>query len=373
MPNLSKLPFGVELALVALVVVVVAAGVVVAAEHAGVPNWDDTIIRQSEPDIPNDAPGEGLYIYIQSTTCRAAVQATIFGNMDLRRDPAKCCDLCNKQLFDRTRPSKPVPAARQQTAKKGVPVDSVRQSLHSWRRNIRKEHNPRALFGPQAILDDDTCKSLAALGSIHSRDQLSQHLSGWARWDKLGTSLFHFMTGLDIPPLVSRGRKRPATAEPEAANKRAHTVQALVPTLEQPLPALPQRHTPHHSVASQSLPVHPPIPRPSHASTSTSRPANSQMAPGVTSSQTPSHSYSGYYPAYYSPYHWQASQMTHPYDGYAQYPTTLQPISTSGALAGNPYAAMVIVARAPSNSAPQPRGPVPAGSATQQGYAPPSD
>ncbi|KAJ6543187.1 P-loop containing nucleoside triphosphate hydrolase protein, partial [Mycena sp. CBHHK59/15] len=83
---------------------------------------DDTIIRQSEPDIPNDAPGEGLYIYIQSTTCRAAVQATIFGNMDLCRDPANCCDLCNKQLFDRTRPSKPVPAAHQQTAKKGVPV-----------------------------------------------------------------------------------------------------------------------------------------------------------------------------------------------------------------------------------------------------------
>lgn len=40
----------------------------------------DKITRQPEPEISNDTPGEGLYFYIQSTTCRRAIQATIFQN-----------------------------------------------------------------------------------------------------------------------------------------------------------------------------------------------------------------------------------------------------------------------------------------------------
>lgn len=40
----------------------------------------DAVTRQPEPLIPEDAPGEALYIYIQATTCRRAVQATIFQN-----------------------------------------------------------------------------------------------------------------------------------------------------------------------------------------------------------------------------------------------------------------------------------------------------
>jgi hypothetical protein len=41
---------------------------------------DDKISCQPEPSISGDAPGEGLYIYIQSSMCQCAIQATIFGN-----------------------------------------------------------------------------------------------------------------------------------------------------------------------------------------------------------------------------------------------------------------------------------------------------
>ncbi|KAJ7463672.1 hypothetical protein FB451DRAFT_1340978 [Mycena latifolia] len=168
----------------------------------------DKISRQPEPEIPPDAPGEGIYVYIQSTTCRRAVQAAIFQNEAPNVSALKCCDLCNPRLFDRTRPSKPLAASRQQASKKGLPVDSVRQSLYGWRRTIKKEKYPRALFSPLAILDDDACERLSSIGPIQSLEQLAQHLGGWARWDTLGVSLFQFMSGLDIPELVPLTRKR---------------------------------------------------------------------------------------------------------------------------------------------------------------------
>lgn len=40
----------------------------------------DGITQQPEPEIPSDAPGEGIYAYIQATTCRRAILATIFQN-----------------------------------------------------------------------------------------------------------------------------------------------------------------------------------------------------------------------------------------------------------------------------------------------------
>ncbi|KAJ7778909.1 hypothetical protein B0H16DRAFT_1448458 [Mycena metata] len=172
---------------------------------------DNDISCQPEPTISADASGKGLYIYIQSTTCRRAIQAAIFRNETPIIDKLKCCDLCNPQLFDRTRPSKPITAARQPPAKKGEPVDSVRQSLYSWRRAIKKNKYTRALFSPQAILDDDTCERLSAIGPIRSREQLFQQLGAWARLDTLSEDLFTFMLGLDIPEIAPRPRNRTST------------------------------------------------------------------------------------------------------------------------------------------------------------------
>ncbi|KAJ7911261.1 P-loop containing nucleoside triphosphate hydrolase protein [Mycena leptocephala] len=341
---------------------------------------DDAVNQQPEPEIQKDAPGEGLYIYIQSTTCRAAIQATIFGNTNLRtplcsslcayevayvleseRDPTKCCDICNPRLFDRVRPPKPVPAMRQQSAKKGLPVDSVRQSLYGWRREIRKQQYPRAVFGPHAILDDDTCEILAGIGPVHSREQLSQHLSGWARWDKLGTSLFEFMATLDIPAIAPRGRKRAVAMdapESESANKRARTDVPSTSHLPPPSPALCS----HYEHTRQPEP---------HASTSTPQPrqlSHRHIPPAVTPSRPP-------YPAYYSPYQWPATQMAYPYTAYGYHPTTPGPIPSSGALAGNPYAVLLgtpIPVRAPPNSVAQPDVLPLVGPSTQSDHAPPS-
>ncbi|KAJ7826152.1 P-loop containing nucleoside triphosphate hydrolase protein [Mycena leptocephala] len=74
---------------------------------------DDKISQQPEPEITANALGEGLYIYIQSTMCRRAIQAAIFQNKVPNVDSSRCCDLCNPCLFDRTRPPKPIATTRQ--------------------------------------------------------------------------------------------------------------------------------------------------------------------------------------------------------------------------------------------------------------------
>ncbi|KAJ7487291.1 P-loop containing nucleoside triphosphate hydrolase protein, partial [Mycena galericulata] len=327
----------------------------------------DSISRQVEPEIADDSPGEGLYVYIQSTTCRRAIQAAIFRNDTPNVDPLKCCDLCNPRLFDRTRPSKPLAASRQQAAKKGVPMDSVRQALYGWRRTVKKEKYPRAIFSPQAILDDDTCELLCAIGPIRSIDQLSQHLGGWARWDTLGQSLFTFMESLPIPELVPATRKRPSASvdEDTPAPKRARVdlppdvapeTPSTAPSNPHPRPSLPppppaKRARTQPAVSQQ----HNPSPStPWHQPSAILGP--SRVAP------TPPHPYT--YPT--SPFLWQPGHAPYSFNPYAQYyPMTPQTPSLSGPLSGNPYAALVTpspFARGPSNSSSQPRGPAPTGS-----------
>ncbi|KAF7373985.1 ATP-dependent DNA helicase Q-like 3 [Mycena sanguinolenta] len=133
------------------------------------------------PEITNNTPGEGLYIYIQSTTCRRAVMGKIFGNETVPAvDPSECCDICNAHLFDRTRPSKPVAAVRQQAPKKGLVVPAVRSALYQWRLDIKKSRYSHTAFASQAILDDDTCEKLASIGPIVSLEMLKQHCTvGW--------------------------------------------------------------------------------------------------------------------------------------------------------------------------------------------------
>lgn len=124
---------------------------------------------------------------------------------------SRCCDLCNPSLFDQTRPSKPTKASRQAAIKKGDAVESVRSALFEWRRSIKRELYSKALWAPQAILDDTTCELLSSIGPVTSEEQLEKILkTGWARWEKLGHRLFEFMVTLDIPPIPIKTRAKPS-------------------------------------------------------------------------------------------------------------------------------------------------------------------
>lgn len=92
--------------------------------------------------------------------------------------------MCNARLFDRTRPFKPIVAVRQQAAKKGLVVPTVRlaprhqEPLFYIRRSAR---------WPSWMT---THMRSLSVGPIPSKDTLQQHLCGWARWHTFGDSRF---------------------------------------------------------------------------------------------------------------------------------------------------------------------------------------
>lgn len=158
-----------------------------------------------------------------------------------------CCDICNPKLFDHVRPSRPVRATRQKGIRKGPPVDSVRESLFKWRREIKKMHYPFAIFAPHAILDDATCKLLASIGPVENIEPLEQLLqSSWSRWDELGNQLYVYMKGLDIPALP-----------PPAPRKKPAPASYPLPVTTLPSPSVPQPAAPSSQAGSASKRVHP--------------------------------------------------------------------------------------------------------------------
>ncbi|KAK7037172.1 hypothetical protein R3P38DRAFT_3311666 [Favolaschia claudopus] len=179
----------------------------------------DAVPPRDEHVIADNTPREGIYILIQATICRRLILRQIFQNPVHNVPAAQCCDICNPKLFDQVRPGKLVRASRQKGIRKGPPVDSVRDALFLWRRNILKTKYPGRYFAANAILDDATCELLASVSPIDAIETPEQLLaSSWSRWEDLRRQLF-VLKGLDIPalpPPPPRQKRSP----PNAGNSR---------------------------------------------------------------------------------------------------------------------------------------------------------
>lgn len=149
---------------------------------------------------PVSIQASSLYNTILSSTYALGIDISV----------AMCCDLCNPELFNQTRPSKPIAVSRQQNIKKGAPVEFVRDA---WRRVVKRQFYPRALWAPHAILDDATCELLSSVGPIKTHERLASIFkSGWARWDELGEGLFQMISKLEIPPVSATTKRAGNTA-----------------------------------------------------------------------------------------------------------------------------------------------------------------
>ena len=178
---------------------------------------------------------------------------------------ARCCDLCNPSLLDRVRPGLPPTTQRQTTIKKGIVIDSVRDALYAWRRTIKHQHYPKAVWAPQAILDNATCELLASVGPINTMARLEQLIRPtWHRWEQHSNELFELVRDLNIPPLPvnSTSKKRAATAsssQPATSSKRPRT------SVRSATAAAPM-----HPAITSSSPFAPFLPVPSQARTPSS-------------------------------------------------------------------------------------------------------
>src|SRR5882762_2379275 len=92
----------------------------------------------------------------------------------------------------------------------------MREALYTWRCNIKRQYYPRAVWAPQAILDNATCELLASVGPIDTLTCLEQLTRlTWHRWEQHSSELFKLLSGLNIPSLIplanTTSKKRSAT------------------------------------------------------------------------------------------------------------------------------------------------------------------
>ncbi|KAE9385324.1 P-loop containing nucleoside triphosphate hydrolase protein [Gymnopus androsaceus JB14] len=143
----------------------------------------DHIYLKVEPVIDENLSNEGLFVLVQTGICRRQVLTKIFQNKapELAEGVA-CCDLCDPTLLDKTRPGAPQAASRRSIIKKGLAHKETMNELHKWRTEISKRDFPSMLFGPSAILKDDTVELLASVGPIKTLARLDKVLGGQWSW-----------------------------------------------------------------------------------------------------------------------------------------------------------------------------------------------
>jgi hypothetical protein len=148
---------------------------------------------------------------------------------------------------------------------------------------------------------------------VHSSEQLSQYLGGWARWDALGVSLFTFMASLDIPDLILPPRKRPSGTAAQPLSETLPSA-AATPSISRDRPSLPPP-PPAKRARFEDLPranpgpqlsIHPRYPSP-QTPASTARNTQTSVTPGSLPASA-FHPHPNYPPHYY-PYLKQAKPI----------------------------------------------------------------
>lgn len=112
----------------------------------------------------------------------------------------QCCDICNPELLELSKPGKPASSTRSRKVKRGEPFEEARQRLNAWRTSIVERDFKHALFGPSAILSDDMIDLLTSVGNIKLKsyfEELVGHHWGW--YSEYGTDLFALVSGWEIP------------------------------------------------------------------------------------------------------------------------------------------------------------------------------
>ncbi|KAJ7038353.1 P-loop containing nucleoside triphosphate hydrolase protein [Mycena alexandri] len=203
----------------------------------------DTIFAVETPMLDPEAQDEGLLVFVQTTKCRRAVLTEIYDNKTAQ-PVVPCCDICDPQLLDKTRPGKPPVVARQSAVKRGEINTDVRTALHQWRGTIPLPCTRRLRFCATR-----PWHSFPSVGPIDSRDHLETILAGqWAWCGDYGEELYGCIAELAIPPMVPLPPKKRAkrTVVEVAAEgddglppKRRHVNPGPQITAEVPLTSVP--------------------------------------------------------------------------------------------------------------------------------------
>jgi len=188
-----------------------------------------------------------------------------------------CCDLCNPELLNRTRPAPPSRNSRKKGPTFGVVDNELKKAIINWREEIWSRDFGDSLFGPAAVLSNAAIESLSSFGPIERLIDLELALRGyWAWFGKYGDKLLIFLSSLHIgpkkpkppKPRAARGSKRTAGTEEGDKNKtklKQCRLSDVTPTPVNPTsrivppPSTPMRPPvylyPHHPQPISSSPL----------------------------------------------------------------------------------------------------------------------
>ncbi|KAF8172287.1 P-loop containing nucleoside triphosphate hydrolase protein [Pholiota molesta] len=181
-------------------------------------------------DVPVDVASadEGIYGFVQAMTCRRGVLTKIYGN-EKAAPTVPCCDICNPELLNLTRPAAPQPTARKSTVLYEAVNPATKSSLEEWRTRIWNRDFQDAIFSPVGILSDAAIEKLSSVASpIENLISLERALGGgWAWFGTYGDELLTEIKSLPFKsmgpkPKQKRGAKRTVVdvADEESVSKR---------------------------------------------------------------------------------------------------------------------------------------------------------
>ncbi|KAH7916974.1 hypothetical protein BV22DRAFT_1052782, partial [Leucogyrophana mollusca] len=148
--------------------------------YRGSRTGDDTVYRSDvEPNPPpTTSENEGLYEFVQTSTCRREVIRQIFNNPETF-PTVKCCDICNPELLDLTRPGMNPRGTRQPRITREEKSRFIEDALDDWR---------------DSILGRDFPAIKLVEGYLKQK---------WVLWPRYGEELLAHILALDPPPDTS--------------------------------------------------------------------------------------------------------------------------------------------------------------------------
>ncbi|TFY52110.1 hypothetical protein EVJ58_g10196 [Rhodofomes roseus] len=200
----------------------------------------DDVPNGTPPCLDPEALDEGLLTFVQSTSCRRRVWADAFESPFAAATGA-CCDICNPELLDRTRPGVTTRAsAKTKRIVRGLQDVKAQLALYQWRDDVYERDHPFALYDSTAILDDVTIERLTTIGN-QNREVLASILKPtWIWWDRYGTDLIAHIATLDIvftpkprqPSKIKESVPSSAALPAPSAAPRLNSAQAQAPAAQ---------------------------------------------------------------------------------------------------------------------------------------------
>ncbi|KAI0321600.1 P-loop containing nucleoside triphosphate hydrolase protein [Amylostereum chailletii] len=195
---------------------------------------DDIITPSPKPPLDKADATEGMYHFVQATTCRREILRDVFNNPS-SSPVVPCCDICAPALLSRTLPGKKPPSTTSRTrlGYEDMPYEPIADALREWRSHvlIRDQHNPY-LTAP-CILPDDALNKLARIKIVNEASIKAFLEQQWYYWEVYGSEI----TSLVLAQLPSPSARLLSRAEPVPSTPSSSTAKRPLPPSE-PEPSL---------------------------------------------------------------------------------------------------------------------------------------